>query len=173
MKYLKKFENNTDYKTYIDGSDTVTPNVSLVGHDEIHYNPYVNRLIQQAKRLLAENGYTEPFDKERGIWNIIITLETEAPANQCLTLAVAGTKKDEDQSRCVIFGIQEEDAFGALSVEFEYKTEEDYLAEITSVDWDFFQGSTPGDLSSDIEIIGYVEIMGNSETLVGEKALEI
>lgn len=40
MKYLKKFENNTSYETYIEGDDAIKPNVSLVGHDEVHYNPY-------------------------------------------------------------------------------------------------------------------------------------
>jgi hypothetical protein len=170
MKYLKKFENNTDYKTYIDGSDTVTPNVSLVGHDEIHYNPYVNRLIQQAKRLLADNGYTKPFNKEGNVWNVIVTLSSEEPVNECLTLAVAGRNTD-NHAGCVIFGNQEDDAFAAISIEYEYKSEGDTLAEITSVDWDFFQGSSPGDLSSDLDIIGYVEENFNSETLVGEKAL--
>lgn len=42
MKYLKKFENNTSYETYIEGSDAIKPNVSLVGQDEVHYNPYID-----------------------------------------------------------------------------------------------------------------------------------
>jgi hypothetical protein len=121
--------------------------------------------------LLADNGYTKPF-QEGNVWNVIVTLESEKPANECLTLAVAGRKTD-DSPGCVIFGIQEDDAFAAISIEYAYKSDEDTLAEITSVDWDFFQGSSPGDLSSDLDIIGYVEIFGNNETLVGEKALVI
>lgn len=124
--------------------------------------------------MLAENGYTEPFDTEREIWNIIITLEADAPAHNCLTLAVAGKKKGEEESRCVIFGTQEGNDFAALSVEFEYKSGDDWLAEITKADWDFFQGATVEDLGADIKIIGFINVDNNNmKTLVGEKALEI
>lgn len=41
-KYLKKFENHTDYETYISGQDAILPNVSLcVQENEVHYNPIV------------------------------------------------------------------------------------------------------------------------------------
>ena len=42
MKYLKKFENHTQYETYINGNDKVLPNVSLCAQEnEVHYNPIV------------------------------------------------------------------------------------------------------------------------------------
>lgn len=87
---------------------------------------------------------------------------------------MAGKKKGEDQYRCVIFGTQKGDDFAALSVKFEYKSEEDKFAEITKADWDFFQGATVEDLGADIKIIGFINVNNNKmQTLVGEKAIEI
>ena len=38
--YLKKFENHTQYETYINGSGAILPNVSLcVQEGDVHYNP--------------------------------------------------------------------------------------------------------------------------------------
>ena len=38
-KYLKKFDNHTEYETYINGSDKILPNVSLCAQEnEVHYN---------------------------------------------------------------------------------------------------------------------------------------
>lgn len=43
MKYLKKFENHSQYDAYISGGGAVLPNVSLcVQENEVHYNPYVD-----------------------------------------------------------------------------------------------------------------------------------
>ena len=40
MKYIKKFENHTQYETYMEGESVVLPNVSLcVSENELHYNP--------------------------------------------------------------------------------------------------------------------------------------
>lgn len=40
MKYLKFFENHTDYETYINGQDAILPNVSLCeDQNDVHYNP--------------------------------------------------------------------------------------------------------------------------------------
>lgn len=40
MKYIKKFENHTQYETYMEGGSVVLPNVSLcVSENELHYNP--------------------------------------------------------------------------------------------------------------------------------------
>ena len=42
MKYLKKFENHSDYEIYINGQDAILPNVSLCeDQNEVHYNPIV------------------------------------------------------------------------------------------------------------------------------------
>ena len=41
-KYLKKFENHTQYDTYINGSGAILPNVSICTTEgDVHYNPYV------------------------------------------------------------------------------------------------------------------------------------
>lgn len=43
MKYLKEFENHTQYEAYIASEDKILPNVSkCVQEDEVHYNPYVD-----------------------------------------------------------------------------------------------------------------------------------
>ena len=40
--YLKKFENHTQYDTYINGSGAILPNVSICTTEgDVHYNPYV------------------------------------------------------------------------------------------------------------------------------------
>ena len=40
MIYLKKFENHTQYETYINGGDAVLPNVSIcITEGDVHYNP--------------------------------------------------------------------------------------------------------------------------------------
>lgn len=42
MKYLTKFQNHTNYETFIASSDYITPNVSLcVQQNELHYNPNI------------------------------------------------------------------------------------------------------------------------------------
>ncbi len=43
MKYLKKFDNHTQYETYTASTEFITPNVSLCAQEnEVHYNPYVD-----------------------------------------------------------------------------------------------------------------------------------
>ena len=43
MKYIKKFENHTQYETYMEGGSVVLPNVSHCAQEnEVHYNPYVD-----------------------------------------------------------------------------------------------------------------------------------
>ncbi len=42
-KYLKKFENHTQYENYINGSGAILPNVSICTTEgDVHYNPYVD-----------------------------------------------------------------------------------------------------------------------------------
>lgn len=43
MYYLKKFENDADYLTYINGEDVLLPNVSYCASEvHVHYNPIVD-----------------------------------------------------------------------------------------------------------------------------------
>ena len=39
-KYLKKFSNESEYNTYINGDNVYLPNVSLIGTDDVRYKPY-------------------------------------------------------------------------------------------------------------------------------------
>lgn len=42
MKYLKLFETHAEYSIYINGQDTILPNVSYCeDNNEVHYNPWV------------------------------------------------------------------------------------------------------------------------------------
>lgn len=43
MKYVKIFNQHTDYNTYITGNNKILPNVSYCDNEEdVHYNPYVD-----------------------------------------------------------------------------------------------------------------------------------
>ena len=64
-KYLKKFENHSDYKTYIDGQDAILPNVSLCeDQNDIHYNPIVPPITITKFFLRTANGYEWIVDSE-------------------------------------------------------------------------------------------------------------
>lgn len=41
MKFLKKFNTETEYNTFKSSSDYITPNVSLIGLDGVMYNPII------------------------------------------------------------------------------------------------------------------------------------
>lgn len=46
MKYLKKFQTNTDYQAFKSGNDWATPNVSVTEENTtIYYNPIVSSLL--------------------------------------------------------------------------------------------------------------------------------
>ena len=57
-KYLKLFENHSDYETYIASSDKVLPNVSYCeDNQDVHYNPYIKPLF--CKLTLNDNSIVE------------------------------------------------------------------------------------------------------------------
>ena len=46
MKYLKRFEEHTDYTSYENGNEFITPNVSKCNDEgalEVHYTPHSAR----------------------------------------------------------------------------------------------------------------------------------
>ena len=46
MKFIKLFNNHSDYNTYISSNDKILPNVSYCQNEnEVHYNPYYKPLI--------------------------------------------------------------------------------------------------------------------------------
>ena len=58
-KYLKKFENHTQYENYINGSDAILPNVSICTTEgDVHYNPYVPPTPIET-RLVAKYNVTD------------------------------------------------------------------------------------------------------------------
>ena len=59
MKYLKKFENHTEYETYINGGGVALPNVSLCEQEnEVHYNPYVHDYSEDYLTFVAKESGT-------------------------------------------------------------------------------------------------------------------
>ena len=71
-KYLKKFENHTQYENYINGSDAILPNVSICTTEgDVHYNPYVetrvvakyNVIDTSSPTPIGYNQYTSGFSK--------------------------------------------------------------------------------------------------------------
>ena len=58
-KYLKKFENHTEYDNYINGSSAILPNVSICTTEgDVHYNPYVPPTPIET-RLVAKYNVTD------------------------------------------------------------------------------------------------------------------
>ena len=61
-KYLKKFENHTDYETYISGQDAILPNVSYCEDNNcVHYNPYVHDYADDYLTFVAKESGTFTF----------------------------------------------------------------------------------------------------------------
>ena len=55
--YLKKFENHTQYESYINGSGAILPNVSICTTEgDVHYNPYVEPI---ETRVVAKFNVTD------------------------------------------------------------------------------------------------------------------
>jgi hypothetical protein len=62
MKYLKLFNQHTDYETFKASQDYIEPNVSYcINEDEVHYNPVVTPTEEVATdlRYAFENNYNE------------------------------------------------------------------------------------------------------------------
>lgn len=66
MKYLKLFNQHSNYETYINSSDKTLPNVSYCENEnEVHYNPIETRIVAKfnvistsnATYILGYNGY--------------------------------------------------------------------------------------------------------------------
>lgn len=64
MKYLKLFNQHTDYETFKASQDYIEPNVSYcISEDEVHYNPVTPVPTEEVATDLQyafENNYDEP-----------------------------------------------------------------------------------------------------------------
>lgn len=62
MKYLKLFNQHTDYETFKASQDYIEPNVSYcISEDEVHYNPVTpTEEVATDLRYAFENNYDEP-----------------------------------------------------------------------------------------------------------------
>lgn len=64
MEFLKLFQEHTEYETYINGSGTTLPNVSLCAQqNEVHYNRQFNKdIIYKASAKLQESTSSEGYE---------------------------------------------------------------------------------------------------------------
>lgn len=52
-KFLKKFDTHAEYQTYIEGEDSILPNVSkCVNTDDVHYNPENSVIVYKSPTML-------------------------------------------------------------------------------------------------------------------------
>ena len=74
-KYLKKFENHSDYETYISGQDAILPNVSYCKDNNcVHYNPYVHNYADDYLTFVAKESGTFTFTAQN---NNVISYSTD------------------------------------------------------------------------------------------------
>lgn len=78
-KYLKKFENHTDYETYINGQDAILPNVSFCEDNNcVHYNPYIHDYTDDYLTFVALESGTFTFTPQN---NNVISYSTDNGEN--------------------------------------------------------------------------------------------
>ena len=95
MKYLKSFENHSQYESYTaDTTNFIKPNVSLcVNENEVHYNPYVE---PQETRIVAKYYVTDTsnpttlFFNRDGISEIEIDGVVQPLVDNLYTFSTAG-----------------------------------------------------------------------------------
>ena len=90
-RYIKLFENHTQYENYINGSSAILPNVSFCATEsDVHYNPYIPP--QPEYRNRSGETYCEGYDKYVDVysevsydggstWEITATTETLVERN--------------------------------------------------------------------------------------------
>jgi len=96
-KYLKKFETETEYNSYI-GGNPILPNVSLIGTTDVRYNPLP---ISEAGDIVYYNGSTLKFCKPTD-WSsslgtavaVVVVPNTHTPDGTVRCMAVTGVNPD-------------------------------------------------------------------------------
>ena len=99
-KYLKKFETETEYNSYI-GNSPILPNVSLIGTTDVRYNP----IVIEAGNIVYYNGSTLKFCKPTD-WSsslgtavaVVVVPNTHTPDGTVRCMAVKGVNADGSQT---------------------------------------------------------------------------
>ena len=96
-KYLKKFETETEYDSYI-GNSPILPNVSLIGTTDVRYNPIP---IIEAGNIVYYNGsklkFCKPTDWSSGLGTavaVVVVPNTHTPDGTVRCMAVTGVNPD-------------------------------------------------------------------------------
>ena len=95
-KYLKKFETETEYNSYI-GGDPILPNVSLIGTTDVRYNP----IVIEAGNIVYYNGsklkFCKPTDWSSSLGTavaVVVVPNTHTPDGTVRCMAVTGVNAD-------------------------------------------------------------------------------
>ena len=98
-KYLKKFETETEYDSYIGGSP-ILPNVSLIGTTDVRYNP----IVIEAGNIVYYNGsklkFCKPTDWSSSLGTavaVVVVPNTHTPDGTVRCMAVKGVNPDGSQ----------------------------------------------------------------------------
>ena len=99
-KYLKKFENETEYDSYMDDSP-ILPNVSLIGTTDVRYNP----IVIEAGNIVYYNGsklkFCKPTDWSSDLGTavaVVVVPNTHTPDGTVRCMAVTGVNPDGSQA---------------------------------------------------------------------------
>ena len=95
-KYLKKFETETEYNSYI-GNSPILPNVSLIGTTDVRYNP----IVIEAGNIVYYNGsklkFCKPTDWSSSLGTavaVVVVPNTHTPDGTVRCMAVTGVNPD-------------------------------------------------------------------------------
>ena len=99
-KYLKKFETETEYNSYI-GDNPILPNVSLIGTTDVRYNP----IVIEAGNIVYYNGsklkFCKPTDWSSSLGTpvaVVVVPNTHTPDGTVRCVAVTGVNTDGSQA---------------------------------------------------------------------------
>ena len=99
-KYLKKFETETEYNSYI-GDSPILPNVSLIGTTDVRYNP----IVIEAGNIVYYNGsklkFCKPTDWSSSLGTavaVVVVPNTHTPDGTVRCMAVTGVNTDGSQA---------------------------------------------------------------------------
>jgi hypothetical protein len=99
-KYLKKFSSESEYNSYINGDNVYLPNVSLIGTDDVRYNP-IQPVPVEAGDIVYYNGSALKFCKSAD-WSsslgtpvaVVVVPEGHTPDGTVRAMAVKGVNAD-------------------------------------------------------------------------------
>ena len=103
MKYLKKFENETEYNAYMSGSEVFLPNVSLIGVDDVRYNPIpiadVGMICYADSSNKLKFVSMEEWDSSLGtVQGVVVVPSNHTPDGTARIMCITGVNTDGTES---------------------------------------------------------------------------